>query len=477
LPLDLVLADVVASMDGADSADDACHRAVAALARHTPAMIAVLLHVEEHLHCVAAAGSWQVYSSIPQDRGVSGRVLATGRTATVTDVAHDPDYLPLGPPVRVEICAPVPGPAGVPAGALNVEWSEPVEIDNWRPTIEEVAQRIGDRVTALGGPPAESKAEKLLRHALGFSTASDEQELLARSLVAAGEVSGLGTPVVLLPGRSGARARLDERRPTRLGHRLAAVPSQELERIMAYARGPGASYTLGDPAHFDTHGFEVLTGIGVRSMITVPVGPGPEPGPVLLVVDERAGRPDPAVISLLELLAAHAWTSLDRLRTLRRLAEKANSDPLTGLRHYGPFGERLASSTPGRTALLTIDIDRFKELNDTYGHQAGDRALVNLAQTLQSTLRGGDELYRIGGDEFAAVVDVPRVDEALVIAERLVEAARRIGRPISVGVAIQAVAESPEDTLRRADQAMYDAKRTGRDGVRVAPLRRIADVA
>jgi diguanylate cyclase (GGDEF)-like protein len=475
VPLDQLLEGITTALDDAASVTEACRRAVEVFAAHTPAMTAVLLPVQEHLRCVAAAGSWQVYSSIPIGTGVAGRVYRTGRTETVTDVSADADYVSLGPAVEVEICAPVPGPAGRPGGAFNVEWGAPVDITLWRPAVERVAALLGARIQALGGPPTESASEKLLRHALGFGTATDKRQLLRRSLVAAREVSGLSTPIVLLPGRAGPRALLDYQDPTPLGDRVAALGPEALDQITAGARRHGSAYTLGDPSAFNDHGFEPLTSIGVGTMISVPVGPcrngtadtGTRGG-VLLVVDERATRPEPAVPNLLELLAAHAWTSLERLDTLRRLSEKASSDPLTGLRHYGPFGERLARSTPGRTALLAIDVDRFKQLNDEHGHQAGDRALVDLAHNLLATLRSGDELYRIGGDEFAAVIEVKRPEEAPAIAERLVQAARRCGRTISVGVALQAPNESSAETFRRADLALYEAKRTGRDGIRVA---------
>jgi diguanylate cyclase (GGDEF)-like protein len=484
VPLDQLLEGVTSALDDAASATEACERAVEVFAAHTPAMIAVLLPVQDHLRCVAAAGSWHVYSSIPIGTGVAGRVHKSGRTAVVTDVSADADYVSLGPSVAVEICAPIPGPDGQTAGAFNVEWSQPVDIDLWRPAVEEIASRIGARIAALGGPPTESASEMLLRHALGFGTAPDERHLLRLSLVAAREVSGLSTPAVLLPGRAGARALLDDRNPTPLGNRLGALGPEVLGQFTVRARRHGAAYTLGDPSEFGDQGFEQLTSIGVGTMISVPVGPGRDvaadtrtAGGVLLVVDERAIRPSPAIPNLLELLAAHAWTSMDRLETLRRLSEKASSDPLTGLRHYGPFGERLARATPGRTALLAIDVDRFKQLNDEYGHQAGDRALVDLARTLVATLRSGDELYRIGGDEFAAVIEVKRPEEARLIAERLAQAARRQGRTISVGVALQAPKESAADTLRRADLALYEAKRTGRDSVRVASTRPARGVA
>ena len=118
--------------------------------------------------------------------------------------------------------------------------------------------------------------------------------------------------------------------------------------------------------------------------------------------------------------------------------------------------------------MLAVDVDQFKRINDEYGHQAGDVALVSVAGALRSVLRGEDELYRIGGDEFAVVVDVNGAGEVVTIARRLLEAARQAGHTISVGAAVHIAGESGRDTLRRADQALYQAKRAGRDTARLA---------
>jgi diguanylate cyclase (GGDEF)-like protein len=95
--------------------------------------------------------------------------------------------------------------------------------------------------------------------------------------------------------------------------------------------------------------------------------------------------------------------------------------------------------------------------------------LVQMSGALQQALRLGDELFRVGGDEFVAVVDVPSAAEAVRVAERLVAAARATGRTISVGIAIQGEEESPEAAMYRADQALYAVKRGGRNGVHLAP--------
>jgi diguanylate cyclase (GGDEF)-like protein len=86
---------------------------------------------------------------------------------------------------------------------------------------------------------------------------------------------------------------------------------------------------------------------------------------------------------------------------------------------------------------------------------------------LQGALRTGDELFRIGGDEFVAVIDVPSAAMAVAVAERLTESASGTGRTVSIGVAVQGAEEMPAQTLRRADKALYSAKRSGRNTVRL----------
>jgi diguanylate cyclase (GGDEF)-like protein len=125
----------------------------------------------------------------------------------------------------------------------------------------------------------------------------------------------------------------------------------------------------------------------------------------------------------------------------------------------------LAGTALDGTAVLAIDVDSFKAVNDTHGHQAGDQALVDLAQALQAALRTHDELYRVGGDEFVALVEVAGPAAAAAIARRLCDAAHRTGRTVSVGVAVAATGEPAPAVLRRADAALYEAKRAGRNTV------------
>jgi diguanylate cyclase (GGDEF)-like protein len=171
---------------------------------------------------------------------------------------------------------------------------------------------------------------------------------------------------------------------------------------------------------------------------------------------------------LLETLAAHTTSCLRTAAALEELRARAATDPLTGLGHHATFHEALARARGRREsiAVLMADIDGFKAINDTRGHQAGDRVLRETAAALADALRRGDELFRIGGDEFAALVRVGDDHEALEAGRRLREAIAALGEvTVSVGVAIPQREESDASLLARADLALYSVKADGRDGV------------
>jgi diguanylate cyclase (GGDEF)-like protein/PAS domain S-box-containing protein len=169
------------------------------------------------------------------------------------------------------------------------------------------------------------------------------------------------------------------------------------------------------------------------------------------------------------------------------MARRAQHDELTGLPNRALFAERLAAAMAasqglgqeqGQLAVLAIDIDHFKQINDTYGHAVGDKCLAVVASRLKSRIRQVDTIARIGGEEFMAVVGGLRGSAvALKVAQQLLHAFRepvRLGDcdlqvTISIGVAIYPDHATDATELRRlADQALYRAKREGRDCVRMA---------
>jgi diguanylate cyclase (GGDEF)-like protein len=159
------------------------------------------------------------------------------------------------------------------------------------------------------------------------------------------------------------------------------------------------------------------------------------------------------------------------LRVLGETRQQASTDELTGLPNRRWFDRRLreaielADATGGSLALLVIDLDHFKELNDTLGHHAGDRVLSQLGPRVRSALRAGDELARLGGDEFAALL--PGATEAGAAGERIAQALEQrftvegIELQIAASIGIALYPEHGHDAetlLQRADVAMYQAK-------------------
>ncbi|MFW5824987.1 MAG: GGDEF domain-containing protein [Marinobacter sp.] len=168
------------------------------------------------------------------------------------------------------------------------------------------------------------------------------------------------------------------------------------------------------------------------------------------------------------------------------LAELATRDPLTSLPNrrtvMEQFEREVARSerqTPGPRALgiSVLDIDHFKRINDTFGHQAGDEILRKVSRTIEATIRKGDYIGRIGGEEFLLIFPDTSPEHAVPAAERIrraVEGLRFDELPegyrvtVSQGVALHQSGESLESTFKRADEALYQAKNSGRNQVLAA---------
>lgn len=166
-------------------------------------------------------------------------------------------------------------------------------------------------------------------------------------------------------------------------------------------------------------------------------------------------------------------------RLAQELVHQAFHDPLTGLPNRALLLDRLEQALarrrrrPGKVAVLFLDLDNFKVINDTLGHRAGDQLLQLVAQRLTTVVRPSDTIARLGGDEFVVLLDdLHEEDEACRVSMRILE---QIGMPIelagqpvyvttSIGIALTDDPWlHPDELIRRADLAMYEAKRLGRD--------------
>jgi len=181
--------------------------------------------------------------------------------------------------------------------------------------------------------------------------------------------------------------------------------------------------------------------------------------------------PDRAFLSGLADITALALRNARLYEQARHAAER---DSLTGLRNRRVFWDdlrqRMGRATPDEPlALAVLDVDDFKQVNDRHGHATGDRVLCHVADRLQRSLRADDHVYRIGGEEFAALLPSCAPETALAVLRRAVTAVARTRHPlpgvtISVGVAIAVRPDLPPDALfRAADDVLYRAKRDGKD--------------
>jgi diguanylate cyclase (GGDEF)-like protein len=169
----------------------------------------------------------------------------------------------------------------------------------------------------------------------------------------------------------------------------------------------------------------------------------------------------------LELLAKIA-SPLLAVHRLRRLAE---TDPLTSVSNRHALEHALPEVSAKRVAVAMIDVDHFKRINDTHGHAKGDEVLREVARELRATVRTDDHVLRMGGEEFLVVLPLASAAVASALAEEIrtnVSARVRAGEDsvsLSIGVAVRLPGETRQELLRRADEALYEAKRLGRDRV------------
>ena len=206
-----------------------------------------------------------------------------------------------------------------------------------------------------------------------------------------------------------------------------------------------------------------------------------EVGALLLSAEPEAvwhsGRWSPSMESHWHQLLDLGTVAFERHRYQSRLVHAATHDPLTGLANRARFFEELGRmARRSDVAVLYLDLDGFKAVNDALGHARGDDVLVEVGQRLQATVRPGDLIARLGGDEFAVAVGAPEPAHVAHLADRLAvavttrllddEPVEPIG--VSIGVCHRRPGQSVDDLVRCADNALLTAKRLGRGRVVVS---------
>ncbi len=230
----------------------------------------------------------------------------------------------------------------------------------------------------------------------------------------------------------------------------------------------------------DRIAYRLRDAYGLRNTLAAPLQSGRSIAGAIVLSRRTSGVWDEAAVRLLNSAANEASAALVRVYSHQAAESEARTDQLTQLpnrRYFDEYCRLLASRrrSSDRVAILSIDADHFKKLNDQYGHQVGDIVLRGIANSIQASIREEDVPVRFGGEEFVVLLRNPSPGIALEIGERIRQNVREMDLldvgvaervTVSVGVASgQRAGETIEDIVERADRALYAAKRTGRDRV------------
>jgi diguanylate cyclase len=259
-------------------------------------------------------------------------------------------------------------------------------------------------------------------------------------------------------------------------HLLSPAPhwSDLLQLFLASGVGAMWSYLVRGSDRRDLQGLLMLGALQTSVLLPAYLWPA----------DPSLSVPGATILSFLTLnlvIAVLVGSFIERERTMihaeQQLRLQANTDQLTGLQNRRTIEAAFASRSVGQVgqSLMVIDIDNFKSINDAHGHVSGDAVLRHIARCLVASVRTGDLVVRLGGEEFAVLLAASSLEEAVSAAERLrisVERNRvRIDQlavpvTVSIGVAWWRGSADFAEQFRIADSALYDAKRQGRNRVR-----------
>ncbi|MCU1411826.1 MAG: hypothetical protein JWR04_2533 [Rhodoglobus sp.] len=323
----------------------------------------------------------------------------------------------------------------------------------------------------------ERRLNLLLRSAVGFADAMDEATLAEELAAAAKDAYSATSASVLVLDDSGqvtvsASAGSAEFMSNAEG---VSLSDQALQLRTVMTIPDIAEEPLVPPAVA-----QVLTSAGVRGLLVAPISHESQQRGLLAVFFDHVRPFDGEAAPLAAALTRQAGQVIARIELTNQLHRAAMLDEITGLPNRRLFEEQVqrSSQSDELVGVAFIDLDGFKAVNDTLGHDVGDRVLREVAVRIQSVVRERDSVARFGGDEFVAVWTVPDEDAARLIAERIREAVARpydlpVDLPISasIGLAISRAHAAPEAAdrlVRVADHAMYSAKSDGGNRVVVS---------
>lgn len=470
---------LAARLDEARSRRRACEVVAAHLFRQGGLMPSVYLEVGGRLRCQAQRGLWQVLDGMVPSAGITGLTYRTGEEQYLDDIRSAPDYLEAIPGVVSELCVPLKTD-GATQGALNVESLVPIS-DAVRAEVRACAELLGDRLGDLQPELSRVPLRRLARTAASLAAVEDSGRTIEAVLHAAQELSAMGSAMLVLEAEWSDGQRRHSSGP--LAGALDAMTTLELKHLSEMLEPLTSCYTAGEATGRTVTASATLRDVGARSLVALPITARGRRTGLLLLTDSDPVPLGPEQVEPLELLAVLAGSCLETATTVEELRRQARRDSLTGIGNHSSFHERLRDlGALEQVALLVLDIDNFKHVNDTGGHLLGDQVLRATTEELLQVLEL-DAVFRIGGDEFAVILQgVHAAPHAARAIEREIQ--RSVGpmlaghgAALSVGAAHRRANEALIDTLERADAQLYQAKAAKPPVPGSANHRRVRDAA
>lgn len=504
LLLDLTRSAVEPRADGR-AIEHLCQR----LAQHLQvARACVFLAEEGHLvaaHAHYADGSvdrdsFQAFTAAAAPPAVVEEVFRTGSSRVLLEPLPNGrdewwlDTFGVGSAVAIPIGTP-----GGPLGVLSLDDPRPRRFTDRVLTLAEAAaahfgllyeraRLLDDQARAIR---AASAVRQLLREGSAARSTVAATEIVARVGLAALEAEHAISVLLDDDGRIAAveTVGVDDRWDDALKQRFVGLHAHDipLGRQVVDSRAP---VVVLDTSKDESIPAGLLVGIQVRSYVAMPLSTSDRVrGAVLFsssTTQRRWSRADRTLIEQLmlecDLIFENAALREAEAERARELSWRALHDPLTGLPNRALLDDRLATALRatarrgGQVAVLFVDLHRFKEVNDGFGHEIGDGVLVELASRFAGAVRPADTVGRLAGDEFLVVLPEVDRDDAVAVATRICDVAAapvcagagEVNVGTSIGIALGDHTEDPAAVLRRADAAMYRAKRDLGHGYAVA---------
>ncbi len=454
------------------------------------AQLAVLMLREGELLRVVAAAGYDytvVGECVPVSKGIVGWVAEQRRPTLVPDVSHDMRYLEREPSTRAAMAVPLMLNDAC-LGVINVESRQPNAFgDDDLEMLEMLGARAAIAIHNARLHAAERQqrelADTLQDIGLLLSTELDPEAILDILLVSVERVVPYDSACILMFDATGQRVLVERARGyekfgvTRIVTHYAAnmAGMRNLSHMVANRR-PFVIPNISEDADW----VQNETSAHIRSWAGAPIIARGRVLGFLSLDKVEAGFYTSAMADRLAAFAAQAGLALENARLYAEQQRLAVTDGLTGIANRRHFDQALRRELhrSGRfqrpTGLVMLDIDDFKQYNDTHGHLAGDELLRALAVTLAQSLRAADTIARYGGEEFAVILPETDLEATRQAAERLrlliehlpLRPAGTDARPVTISLGVGCApnhGRNPADLIHAADVALYQAKARGKN--------------